>query len=76
MVVEVLITNSAEQNPSWEADSCLATQEISRLWLEAKVHYHVHKSTALNPLFKSDESSTLSPSYTTYLTSVLIVSWS
>jgi hypothetical protein len=40
----VLQINSIEQNPSWEADSHSASQEISRLLWNSKVHCRVPKS--------------------------------
>jgi len=42
-----MLTNSMEQSPSAEANSCQTSQEISRLLLNPKVHYHGYK----NPLF-------------------------
>ena len=37
-------TNSMKTNPSWEADSSSASQEISRNLLSLKFHYIFHKS--------------------------------
>jgi hypothetical protein len=39
--------NCMEQNISGEANSQLATQEISRLLRKRMVHYHLHKSPEL-----------------------------
>jgi hypothetical protein len=36
-----------EQSPSWKAKSFSAGQEIHRILLKPKVHYHVHKNPAL-----------------------------
>jgi hypothetical protein len=34
-----------EQNPSWEANRFAASQEIPRVLLNPKVHYHIHNSS-------------------------------
>jgi hypothetical protein len=47
-----VLTNPIEQNPSWEDNSHSASQEISNLPFNQKVHYHVHKSSPsqMNPV--------------------------
>ena len=38
-----LLTYSMEQSPSWEANRFSASQEISRILWNPKVHYHIQK---------------------------------
>jgi hypothetical protein len=35
-----------EHNPSWEANSCSATQKTQK----AKIHYHIHKNLPQVPI--------------------------
>jgi hypothetical protein len=41
------LTNSMEQDPSWEANSCSASQQIPLSTSNPKIHYRVHSSTQL-----------------------------
>jgi hypothetical protein len=41
------LTNSMEINPSWEANSCLADQEIPNTLRNPKVRHRVHSSASL-----------------------------
>jgi hypothetical protein len=43
----VLMANSMELKPSWEANSCSATQEIPSILWNRKYLYHVHNSQPL-----------------------------
>jgi ABC-type cobalt transport system substrate-binding protein len=43
IIVIMVITYSIEQSPSWEANQFLASQEISRILRNPKVHYRIHK---------------------------------
>jgi hypothetical protein len=43
-------TNFMEQSPSWEANSCTASQDIPCLLWKPKVHYRVENSQPLAPI--------------------------
>jgi hypothetical protein len=55
-----------EQSPPWEANSHSASQEISRLVWNPKVHYRVHKIPILSQM------NAVHPSHRIALKSVLI----
>jgi hypothetical protein len=48
--VEVLLTYSMEQSPSWEAKTSWATQEIPCILCNPKVHNRIHKSPPHVPI--------------------------
>jgi len=38
-----LFTYSVEQSPSWKANQFSASQEITSIWWNPKVHYRIYK---------------------------------
>ena len=44
------LTHSKEQNSSWEANRFSASQEITHILWNPKVHYHIHKWTPPVPI--------------------------
>jgi hypothetical protein len=62
-----LLTNSTEHSPSWEAKSCSASQEISRILCDPNVHYRVHKSPQLIPILTNPGDATLFPNLQVFL---------
>ena len=48
--VYYLLNNSMEQSPSWKANRFSASQEITRILLNPKVHYCIHKCLPCFPV--------------------------
>jgi hypothetical protein len=48
--LHVLLTNSMELSPSWEATTCSATQGFPDILRNPKLHCHVHKIPPLIPI--------------------------
>jgi hypothetical protein len=44
------------QNPSWEANSFLGSQEILRILWKPQVHYRIHNSPPPVPVTAPDQS--------------------
>jgi hypothetical protein len=63
-----------EPSLSWEATNCAATQELTSILWNPKVHYRVHKSTQLVPILSQIYQIHTIPSHPISLRSILILS--
>jgi hypothetical protein len=69
---DYLLTYSMEQSSSWEPNRFSASQEITRILWNPKVHYHTHKCPLPVPILTQTVHSL--PSYNTSWRSVRILS--
>jgi hypothetical protein len=66
-----------EQNPSWQANSSLASQSIVLVWWSPKVHYSGHNSRPFIPILsKINPADALSPSFLKVRFSIILSSTS
>jgi hypothetical protein len=72
-----MMMNCMEQNPSWQANSSLASQPIVHVWWSPKFHYSSHNSRPLIPILSQiNPADALSPSFLNVRFNIILSSMS
>lgn len=50
--LQILVTNSMEQNPSFKASSCQTIKEMVLFFMEANIHSNLHNSSSLDSILR------------------------
>jgi hypothetical protein len=71
-----IVPGSTQKGPSWKANSCSASQEITRISWKPKVHYRGHNSPPLIPVPSQMKSvHTFPPNFSNIDFNIILLQW-